>query len=544
MQSLIYYAVAFVDRIRALVGLVIPMFAEAADFRSWAPWVRVLVTCIVLGVIIAGLLILNDLPFVQRFLKIQANTAVQRFYLPLLFIVVCIFSWLAYYWWQLYNQNEQEEYPDIVAAWEDATLALSRDGISLGDLPVYLVLGRPIGGEETLFEAGKQTVTLYTTDEQAPIQVYANEQGIYVCTSGASTWGYFCQLLADPKYGLHEKEIGNTLAVGTIAVDILTPAGLDPQVLDRYYAYLRKTSAELTEDEAADLQELSELINSKGRSKRRLLVSQEEQTLGPRRLACVCRLITASRLPFLPINGVLVMVPWNTLETEDSSRTAISLLANDLASARNTLRLRYPHLVLVCDLELARGFERFRRGFNTQQLAGRIGQRLPLVPADRPIEEMPDVLAAAAESICQNTLPWHVIKSMQIEWPPDLRKTTNFVPSVNRELFDFVHNLFQRAPRLARLLASGMPIETESTDALGRLPLVAGCYLAATGNTAKQQAFVASVFQRLDETQSAVCWSDHAIEDNRMLMAWSRWMWILGTLIFAITVVALYQHYR
>ena len=104
--------VGFIDRTRSLVGMVIPVFAEASDFRAWPTWVRALVTVIVLAVILTGLYFLNQLSFVQDHLTKYAPDKIKTVYLPILFLLLCALSWIAYFWWKLFNASDAAEHPD------------------------------------------------------------------------------------------------------------------------------------------------------------------------------------------------------------------------------------------------------------------------------------------------------------------------------------------------------------------------------------------------------------------------------------------------
>ena len=119
MDKLIYLFVAFVDKIRSLVGLVIPIFAEAADFRNWPTWLKILVHLIILAVILSGLWWLNSLPAVQNLLLVKANVFIQQIYLPLIFVLIYVLSWLGYFWWRLLNRGEAPEFEDIQVAWRE-----------------------------------------------------------------------------------------------------------------------------------------------------------------------------------------------------------------------------------------------------------------------------------------------------------------------------------------------------------------------------------------------------------------------------------------
>ena len=168
MQSLFYFCVTFIDRLRAMVGLIIPMFAEAADFRSWPTWVRLLVAAIVFGVIIFGLWWLNSLPVVQRYLMVYAPTYIRPIYLPLVFTLLCVLSWVGYFWWKLFSQEDAAEYPDIQDAWEEAVRKLKQSGIRVGDVPMYLIVGRPESGDDSLFLASGQKIEIRVPNTPAP----------------------------------------------------------------------------------------------------------------------------------------------------------------------------------------------------------------------------------------------------------------------------------------------------------------------------------------------------------------------------------------
>jgi hypothetical protein len=94
------------DLIRRWVGLILPLFSEAADFRNWPRWLKAFMHILVLTMILIGLYYLNDNPWVQRNLKTRAGTTLQQIYLPLLFIVLYVLSWLGYWLYKLLSQEE------------------------------------------------------------------------------------------------------------------------------------------------------------------------------------------------------------------------------------------------------------------------------------------------------------------------------------------------------------------------------------------------------------------------------------------------------
>ncbi|MFO0938004.1 MAG: type VI secretion protein IcmF/TssM N-terminal domain-containing protein [Gemmataceae bacterium] len=547
MQSLIYAFVWFVDRIRSLVGMVLPIFADAADFRSWPKWVKVLVHCIILGIILFGLFLLNQYDFIQDLLKTKGAKGVNRVYLPLVFLLIYCLTWIGYFWWKLFNSKDAAQFPEIASAWYDALEKLNKAGISLGDAPLYIVIGKPNGGEDSIFVASGQKIEVRAPlQSESPIRIYAGPSAIYVTCTGASTWGRFSEALSNPDAVGIEQSPTDTSGGKTITPDKAL-SGVDDRVQEEFYALLKLQSERpLSIEEETRLKEVGDAIQkTKSELVRRVSLSADELSNGPRRLAYLCQLIAESRRPWCPINGMLILIPWATLDSDEVSRTAVSVLSTDLAAARNALQERYPHFVLVCDMEEAAGFDEFRRGFPREMLRQRIGQRLPMIP-DRPAEEMPSMMEAAADWIRQNVLASWVLKFLRLEWPPEQRKTNQFVPTYNRKLFHFLHDLYVRGPRLGRLLARGLPADTTSSaeDPTASLQLLGGCYLAATGKDEKNQAFVPGVFQRLTESQSSVSWSTSAFADDRSNHRWATGLYIVAVLVTAATIYMAYQVYK
>jgi len=544
MQTLVHAFVTMIDYFRSLVGMVIPIFAEAADFRAWPTWLRVLVTLIVFGVLLTGLFFLNKLGVVQNNLAKYSPDVLKPIYLPLLFLLLCALSWIGYFWWKLLNASDAAEYADIEAAWAEAVAKLRENGVNVTDLPLYLVLGRPEGGDGALFLASQQKIQFTAPkSDAAPVRVFASATALFVTCSGASTWGKFVNRLHDPDATGGDANTGATDMSKTVMPGQALE-GIDQKDQDEFYELIRLQSDRgLTPAEQVRLHELGGIMKSAGGRKRvEVRMGSDEKAEGPRRLAYLCRLIAKERRPWCPVNGALVLIPWAALETDDLARTAVGVLSNDLVTVRQTLSMVYAQYVMVCDLERAEGFDEFRRGFSAGELKGRIGQRMPLVP-DRPAEEMPEVMETVAEWIRLNVVPAFVLNRLKLEWPPEGRKTSRFVPTANRRLFLFLHDLFLRSPRLARVLASGVAagVAPDAAADAEQFPLVGGCYFAATGLDERSQAFAGGVFQRLVEQQSqdSVSWSDAALREDRKLGVRATALYAGAALLVAMTVAVI-----
>ncbi|HVK15402.1 MAG TPA: type VI secretion protein IcmF/TssM N-terminal domain-containing protein [Fimbriiglobus sp.] len=535
MQSLLALVSGFFSSVRAFVGLFLPIFSNAADFRSWPGWVRVLIGFGIVAAICVGLFFLQrDVLHLDEFLD-RAPRAIQQFVLPMLFLLVVLFSWIAYGLWLLFARgSEAAEFPDIQAAWAEAIHRLNASGLRVGDAPLFLVLGMPAARLDALFlAAGVKGIIRTPGQGETPIRVYAWDEAIFVTCPGASAWGKFCLEVSDPSAEPQWGGEGGGGANKTIGAGGFS-FGLDP-LLEAELKELVRVSQQrdLTTQEADRLRELSDLMNTSAAAPRRKVsIPEDERVRQTRRLRYLCELIRQERQPWCPVNGVLVLVPWEATESDELARVGCGVLDAELRTAREVFQQRYPTFALVCDLEAARGFDQFRSGFRADMLKQRIGQRVPLVPVGEP-EEVGALVGSAARWIGLSVLPAWILRFLKLDAGPDTRQTPGASLAHNRNLYLLMRAVFERGPRLAELLARGVP-PVGGHDEYAPVPMFGGIYLAATGRDGKQQAFVEGVFQRVIESQNAVSWSPQALaEDYRR-----RRMATVGYVVVALLTVA------
>jgi hypothetical protein len=475
----------------------------------------------------------------------------RQFYLPLMFLLLYALSWFGYFVWRLLGTAEEAaEFPDVDAAWREATDRLLAQGIGLADAPLYVILGRPAAGDDALFQAAEFQATVRApVQADVPLRVYANRDAIFVTCGGASAWGRYAALLAG-----EEEAGGSVLRAGPAAAADKTiqfgseSMGIPQDQIDELRELLGKQQQrDLTPAERDRLQELAELTKGPAQPKKRLSLSGDAQARGTARLKYLCKLIRRDRRPWCPINGLLVLVPWAAADGDETVREAASYLQRDLGAAREALELRYPTLALVCDLEAARGFAEFRRSFTPETLKkGRIGQRLPLVP-DVAAAELPALLERGVQWIGQTVLPAGIIKFLRTDAPPgDPRQTPSAATGHNRNLYMLLNQVYQRGPRLARIFGRGLPGGSgqDTAEPLDAVPMFGGCYLAGTGRTAQEQAFVPAVVQRLVGEQDRVSWTTAALADDARYKQWTAIGYATVVAVLAVGAAAVYKLVR
>jgi len=523
MTTVLAFFSGILNGVRALVGLVLPIFSEAADFRNWPGWLRVLIGLALLAGCCVGLYFIQKAVNLNYYLP-KLPPTVRDYFLPMIFVLLVIFSWLAFWLWKLLTAEDDEaEFTDIREEWEEATARMSAAGIKIGDFPLFLVLGRPAAGLDSLFLAAGvkdivRTPSLGAGGKGDPsLRVYAWDEAIFVVCPGASAWGKFCVELTNPTDSFQSAAAeggapaGATLAPGTAF------AGMDQGARAEMEALLSESSRrELTYEEQTRLRDLVEQLNSAPVAlKKAVAISDEERSKLTRRLRYLCKLIRRDRRPWCPINGVLTVIPWTATDGNDLVNIGSGLLEQELMAARDVFQLRYPTFAVVSDLEVNRGFAEFRSGFRADMLKQRIGQRFPLVPVGKP-EEITNLVAGVARWIGLSVLPRWILEFLRLENPSDPRRSAAQGAVHNRNLYLLMRAVFDRGPRLAELLSRGLP-PVGGSDEMANVPMLGGCYLAATGRAEGEQAFVEGVFKRIIESQSSVSWSPEALAADARL---------------------------
>ncbi len=426
------------------------------------------------------------------------------FWLPTLFLLFYAFVWVAFWLWQLWTGGDQEtSFADIDKAWETAVLALEANRLSLKRLPMFLILGEPASGERALFRAvGLPLLLNQTPRENAPLHLYATEQAIYLCCSGLSLLTRMARHLAgsdpdslpDPNQAARTLTFGNrTVTFGNRDLPRLRLLG-DPQQIEDYR----------------------------------------------RRLHYLCRLIVRSRYPLCPANGILVVLPFEAVQSKQVAADTGYLCQKDLESVRQGLRQLCPRVVLIGNLERAPAYQELTTGFWGDQEPGkvRIGQGLPLNPYLGRSKLTPQQLVESlATWLHRDYLPWILLGRGAVleDRPEKLRSCL----AQNAECFALLDQLHEGEPNLGHLLWQGL------VENIPNPWLIRGCYYAGTGLHSEEQVFANRVLSLLTEHQGAVRWTDEVRQEE----AWCDW-WasffrglalVLGLVLVGVVVlIALY----
>lgn len=482
---------------------IVPLFAKT-PWRGVLGVLRWFIHFLFVALILVALGYLNYRFDLEKVLR-SPWPVLHKIWLPFLFFLLYILCWLGYWLYLLLGPERlPASFPEIDAAWSEAMMALNQASIDISRVPVFLVLGRPASGEESFFQAGHLHLAVQATPHRpgVPLRVYANRDAVFLTCTESSLLGHQANLFAehaDKEASRARLHAGNG-EQGNAVQDLLAQAqkeGRGPNELTDEEK-LRISALVAEEHQRRPLPATTTppapLLKNKA-------VIENLQA----RLQHLCRLLARERRPYCPLNGIFVLVPLAATRGDLEASQVASLSRLDLEAAREVLQVECPLALVLCDLERAHGFRDLLESLPPGQRLQALGQRFPLVPDVDP-HEVPQLLDRGLDSFCQGRIPATITSLFRL----DANLTVDSLGKVsgmlrrNLQLFQLLVQLRDTRKRLARIAQRGLILEPEAP------PMVAGVYLAGTGLDARDQAFVAGIFEDMQERQNFVAWTPQA----------------------------------
>jgi hypothetical protein len=503
------------ELLKALFALAFPMFRPDATVATGAlgAW---LARGVLLAVVLTGLGLLNQWERLNLTRWIPVGQ-ISKYWLPLFAFCSYAVIWLG---WLLYRALNIDvgpvttEFPEIDHAWDQAVRALEAAEIHLEETPLYLVLGSTASGEDSLFLSARFKGLVKEPKSAAePIRVTANRDAVFVSCAGASVLGQQSYPLegsgaADPTLETLSQE----------SADLFRTAGAADGKTLRIEDFL-----------AAQKHKVKPAREG---FKHRDLIDRENQVA---RLRYLCRLIARDRQGFCPINGVLIVLPITSVNSQNSADELAAACSADLAGAFDVLPMRCPVLVLISDLEKLDGFSDLLERLSSEQVRQRMGQRFPLAP-DLEAGLVPARIEDSVVWISNALFPSMVYSLFRVESPggEDIAE----VMRANSQLYYFLMKMRDRREWIGRVVKDSIPTLS------GEPVLFGGCYFAGTGiDAVTGQAFASGVFNRLIQDQDHVAWTSNAVRQDRSLLRLARGfkiaflgMIVLGALAILVVV--------
>jgi hypothetical protein len=476
-------------------------------------------------------------------------------WLVLLTIITPPVVYLAVWLW---GEGRSSRFPDIDRAWQEGVAALAREGLSLAEAPVYLVLGLRNERQVRAFmnATGVQFAVFGAPEGGSnPLYFYAVKNYHF---KKDETWNVIYIMLTDAgqtsklvslamEAGSRER-VGrppdDTVRLNQMRETLTRSDGVTPRVgtIDQ----LRGTTGGGTAAPPAPPPQMARAAlrgtmdlgdqrggpGGGGEEPREVtvLLDKPDQTRQTERLAHVCRLLERVRDPYCTLNGVLVVTPFGLLRRgPEQVRHLASSTRQDLRTIQKSAHLRCPVLSLIGGMEHEPGFgELVRRVGTGPALEQRIGMRFePWNPATR--ERLEALAVHACDRIEGNV--YDLFKMQDGYNKPGNGKLYNLLCRTRTGFSD-----------LLKAYLSGAYGQQEPDE---RPMLFLGCYFAATGEIERLQGFLKAVLvDRMLENQDDLQWTEEALAQDSMRESWARvGMLASGVLIIA-TGVLIYQYMR
>jgi hypothetical protein len=229
----------------------------------------------------------------------------------------------------------------------------------------------------------------------------------------------------------------------------------------------------------------------------------EEAREDTERLEYLCQLLRRARQPVVPINGVLTLVPFPLIKRGADVCSQLQAAAkNDLNTVSRRFQLRYPVAVMISSMEAEDGFkELVRRVGPDEAKKHRFGKGYHVWS-----KPLPERIEAVGTHACGAFEDWTYSL---------FRQRDGLNHPGNRKLYSLLCTIRSRLRRpLIDLLANAFGRDAER-DPDKEIDIgFSGCYFAATGSVDDRQAFVQSVFRKLQDFEEELDWTDQALIEN------------------------------
>ncbi|HZZ80012.1 MAG TPA: type VI secretion protein IcmF/TssM N-terminal domain-containing protein [Gemmataceae bacterium] len=512
---------------RAMLAWIKKIVAAILPFKKGiglSPWVRWLIWIVLDVSVLAILYLINSRSESLPAWLPDLGPNFRNWWLPALGQLV-IFMVIVLYWFYVlwFGEEDDSPFPDIDAAWNEGMRALQQAGLSLQQLPLFFVIGRPGTSEQNLFEGSglKLTVPQTPSDPRAPLHVFADKNGIYVSCRGASVLGKLASIISreEPAKAPVVQSAESSGQFGKTEVpwkreDLLiqekvsAAEGREATTLEKRVLYRLSIGKPLGSELLADAREVSRL---------------------KARLAHLCRLIVRDRQPHCAANGVLVIVPLGSTDTPAEAQLTAQACQEDLHVARQEMMIDCPLLVMLADMEELPGFPDFIQLQSPAKLRNRRGGGFPMATRlnrDELLREIRNSLTW----VCTTYLQDSVYKVFQSESGTNKDVTAMF--PANARLALLLAEMNERADPLSTIILHAIAPQNHPTFRY------TGFYFAATGNKANQ-AFIADVFQKMLKEQSSVTWTDAAKEENASNLSWANLYFMAACGLFIVWALLL-----
>ena len=447
----------------------------------------------------------------------------RRFVIPA--ILVAVIPFFVYHTLRLWLEGEASPFPDIEDAWHQGLAAIVEHGLDIRDIPLILILGaRDAAHADSLMQAsGFEFIVPATPTGRHPLRWYANDEAVFIVFTGLGCLSKLNGMAAGSASSGGASSINQTLVAGGIQ-GTLAPGGLQdsgPSPAPDSPPPGGSIKSTLVAGEfVAPSPSQDQPAPARGGSMQMTRQIQEEEA---EKLQFVCQLMNRSRQPFCPFNGIMTLLPINTVHNIMYSREMADCVSRDLKIVRESTRLSSTVTALVTDMETELGFMELVRRVGVQRAKEtRFGKGFQ--PWNNPSAENLDALSSHA---CGAFEDWVYML---------FREKDGLTKAGNVKLYALLCRIRSDVQnRLRSVIASGY----NNDESEEKAEMFAGCYFAATGNSPDQQAFVRNTLERVIQLAGDLKWIKGAEEEDGRFHSMSMYANAASVLLLVISIVIL-----
>src|SRR5262249_32965167 len=148
---------------------------------------------------------------------------------------------------------------------------------------------------------------------EPPVRLWASRDAIYITAPGASALGKYADIL---QHGITEDMAGGGGDAAKKTLGLADEESQDAVVQEINALRALARTRELTPEEKSRMRELATTAQQKPKAGKPVLSADlsKEASL---RLQYLCKLISKERRPFCPVNGLIAIIPWDSLEADE-----------------------------------------------------------------------------------------------------------------------------------------------------------------------------------------------------------------------------------
>jgi len=461
--------------------------------------------------------------------------------LPFLILLMFAIPGFVYLFVRLLLAPPKSPFPDIDLAFEAGLSALQKNGISIKETPLYLVLGIPDSRKiKQMMAASNRAfdVSHVTADGQA-LYWYGSPDATYLYLSGV---GNICQLTKDlGRYvsqtsSVDEEYAGGGDFKGTIDVRALGDKrkNLDSPVADDDAGMAPSSQIKQT-IKAGDLRQKAEhkplRRETAVQQNKTQLSSREKLAEQKRRIAHLCTLLQRHRRPVCSLNGILVAIV-NRLIEEFPGQLARQA-KSDLSTICEKTGVISTVTTIVTGFENDEGCREFvarlKEIYGEEFSTRRFGKsyRSWECPSPAHLKEISNESIENFDQYIYSIFTQHEALSA---------RNVNG----NRDMVKFLCWIYARFYEgLETTLMNGFSSDSGGDD---DFPRFAGCYFMGVGDSPEQQFFSEGVFDRVDENQGELEWSSKILQREETWSLMSQLTFLVGLIAIGFLIFKVVTH--